>query len=344
MRTIDLRSDTVTQPTEAMREAMRRAEVGDDVYGEDPTVKRLEAMAAERLGKEAGLFVVSGTMGNFASILAQARGGSIVVGSESHIRHHEAWSAEAFGDVRLIEVENDPRGSMDAAAIAQAIANEERESGRKPALLCLENTHNRCGGSALPASTSAALAAVARAAGLRVHLDGARIFNAAIALETSPAALAADADSVTFCLSKGLSAPVGSVICGDGEFIQKARRARSMLGGQMRQVGAIAAAGVVALEEMVDRLADDHVNARLLAEGLASIPGIRIDPSTVMTNIVIFDLDGLDPPEFRARCRERGVLVSGVPPHIRMVTHYGIERADIEEALDRVREAVASLS
>lgn len=345
MKTIDLRSDTVTQPTDSMREAMRRAEVGDDVYGEDPTVQRLEAMAAERMGKEAGLFVVSGTMGNFVSVLTHARNGdAIVVGSEAHIVHHEVWSAEGFGDIRLVQVQNDARGGIDPQAVAAAIETEKREAGKPPALVCIENTHNRCGGTALPASATGAIASTAHARGVPVHLDGARIFNAAIALETTPAALAADADSVTFCLSKGLSAPVGSVVCGSGEFIKKARRSRSMLGGQMRQVGAIAAAGVVALEEMVDRMADDHANARLLAEGLATIDGIRLDPSTVMTNIVIFDVEGFDPADFRAACKERGVLATGVPPHVRMVTHYGIERSDIEEALERVREAVASLS
>jgi threonine aldolase len=345
MRVIDLRSDTVTQPTPAMRDAMKQAEVGDDVYGEDPTVKRLEATAAERMGKEAGLFVVSGTMGNFVSVLTHARPGeAIIVGSESHIVHHEAWSAEGLGNIRLVQVENDARGGIDPRAVRAAIDANGREGNGRVAAVCLENSHNRCGGAAISASATSAVAAVAHAAGLPLHLDGARIFNAALALETTPAVLAAEADSVTFCLSKGLSAPIGSVVCGSADFIRRARRSRSMLGGQMREVGVIAAAGIVALEQMVDRLADDHANARLLAQGMATVPGIRIDPSTVDTNIVIFDVEGFEPAAFRESCKERGVLVTGVPPHIRMVTHYGIERDDIEETLERVREAVASLS
>jgi threonine aldolase len=345
MKTIDLRSDTVTQPTRSMREAMLGAEVGDDVYNEDPTVKRLEAMAAERMGKEAALFVVSGTMGNLVSLLTHARPGeAVIAGSESHVVHHEVWSAEGLGDVSIVQTENDSRGSIDPAAVRSLLEAQSANGGPRIAAVCLENTHNRCGGAAVSASATAAVAAVAHAAGLPLHLDGARIFNAALALETTPAVLAADADSLTFCLSKGLSAPVGSVICGDGDFIRRARRSRSMVGSQLRQVGMLAAAGIVALEEMVDRLADDHANARALAVGLASIPGIRLDPSTVTSNIVIFDVAGFDAAEFKERCKERGLLVSGVAPHIRMVTHYGIERADIDEALERVGEAVASLS
>ncbi len=343
MRTIDLRSDTVTQPTPAMREAILRAEVGDDVYGEDPTVKRLEALAAQRVAKEAGLFVVSGTMGNFVSLLTHCRPGeAAVVGSEAHIVHHEAWSQAGLGQITLLQARNDARGGLDPDEVRNLVRTESAEEPRIAAI-CVENTHNRCGGAAIPASAIAAIAAVAHDAGVAFHIDGARIFNAAIALETTPAALAAEADSITFCLSKGLSGPAGSLVCGSEEFIRRARRSRSMVGGQMRQVGMIAAAGIVCLEEMVDRLADDHANARALAGGLATIPGLRLNPEAVDSNIVIFDLEGIDAAQFRERLRERGVLATGVPPHVRMVTHHGIDRADIDEALERVREAASSL-
>ncbi|HXH20768.1 MAG TPA: low-specificity L-threonine aldolase [Dehalococcoidia bacterium] len=344
MKVIDLRSDTVTHPTPAMREAMFRAEVGDDVLGDDPTVKRLEKMAAERMGKEAAVYVASGTMANLVSLLAHCqRGDEAIVGSESHILHHEVASAAGVGGIQLREVRNDEAGRVDADEVRRLIRSPDIHSPRT-GLVCLENTHNRCGGAAVPQSVTAAVARVAREAGIPLHIDGARVFNAAIALETTPADLAREADSISFCLSKGLSAPIGSLVCGSGEFITRARKARKMLGGGMRQVGVIAAAGIVALEEMVDRLAEDHANARVLAEGLASIPGIKLDPASVQTNIVIFDLEGIERSALQQALRERGVLCTGVPPKVRMVTHYGIERADIEEALERTREAVASLS
>jgi threonine aldolase len=343
MRVIDLRSDTVTHPTPSMRRAMAEAEVGDDVLGDDPTVKRLEQLAAERLGKEAAVYVASGTMANLASLLAHCqRGDEAIVGSESHILHHEVAGAAGLGGIQLRETPNDPSGRIDPADVVRLIRPRDANNPRT-AVVCLENTHNRCGGAAIPASVTSSLASVAHEGGASFHIDGARIFNAAIALETTPAALAVDADSVSFCLSKGLSAPVGSLVCGSGEFVMKARKARKMLGGGMRQAGVIAAAGIVALEEMVDRLADDHANARALAEGLAHIPGIRLDPATVQTNLVIFDVEGIDRLQLQQAMRDHGVLSTGVPPRIRMVTHYGIESADIEEALDRVREAAASL-
>lgn len=344
MKVIDLRSDTVTHPTPAMREAMFRAEVGDDVLGDDPTVKRLEKMAADRMGKEAAVFVASGTMANLVSLLAHCqRGDEVIVGSESHILQHEVASAAGVGGIQLREAENDARGNMEPDEVRSLIRASDVHSPRT-ALVCLENTHNRCGGAAIPQSVTSAVARVAHDAGIPVHIDGARIFNAAVALETTPEALVREADSVNFCLSKGLSAPIGSVVCGKGDFILKARKARKMVGGGMRQVGVIAAAGIVALEEMVDRLADDHANARALAEGLAQIPGIKIDPAAVQTNIVIFDLEGIDRARLLPSMRDREVLATGVPPRVRLVTHYGIERADIDEALDRIREAVASLA
>jgi threonine aldolase len=323
---------------------MFKAEVGDDVLGDDPTVQRLEKIAAARLGKEAAVFVASGTMANLVSLLAHCqRGDEVIVGSEAHVLHHEQASVAGVGGVQLREARNDPSGRMDPDEVRALIRTNETY-GPRTAVLCLENTHNRCGGAALPVSVSASLARVAHDAGVAVHIDGARIFNAAVALETTAEALAADADSINFCLSKGLSAPIGSVVCGPGDFVLKARRARKMVGGGMRQVGIIAAAGIVALDEMVDRLADDHANARALAEGLATIPGIKLDPSTVQTNIVIFDVDGLDRARLQQAMRERGVLSTGAPPRIRLVTHHGIERSDIDDALERMREAVASIA
>jgi threonine aldolase len=343
-KVIDLRSDTVTHPTPAMREAMFRAEVGDDVLGDDPTVKRLEKLAAERVGKEAAVYVPSGTMANLSSLLAHTqRGDEVIVGSESHILHHEVAGAAGLGGIQLREARNDAGGRLDPEEVRRLIRPNDANNPRT-ALVCLENTQNRCGGAAIPVSVTAAIARVAHDAGARVHIDGARIFNAAIALETTAAVLAADADSISFCLSKGLSAPVGSMVCGDGDFVMRARKARKMLGGGMRQAGVIAAAGIVALEEMVDRLADDHANARALAEGLASLPFVKLDPASVQTNLVIFDVEGVDRLKFQQALRDRGVLSTGVPPKVRMVTHYGIDRADIDDALERIREAVVSLS
>jgi len=327
-----------------MREAMFRAEVGDDVLGDDPTVKRLEAMAADRLAKEAAVFVASGTMANLVSLLAHCgRGDEAIVGSEAHILHYEVAGAAGLGGIQLRAAGNDSRGRLDLNEVRTLIRTPDIHSPRT-AVICLENTHNRCCGAAIPASHTAAVAEIARDAGLALHIDGARIFNAAIALETTAADLAREADSIMFCLSKGLSAPIGSLVCGSGDFVLKARKARKMVGGGMRQVGVIAAAGIVALDEMVDRLAEDHANARALAEGLASIPGIVIDPSTVETNIVIFGVEGFEAARLSSRLRESGVLSSGFRGRIRMVTHHGIERSHVDEALERVREAVTSLA
>lgn len=340
-RVIDLRSDTVTQPTPAMREAMAHAEVGDDVFGEDPTVKRLESMAAGLLGKEAAVFVASGTMGNLTSLLALCeRGDEAIVGSESHILHYEVAGAAGAGGIQLREAPNDARGRLDLDAVAATIRGQNIHFPRTAAV-CLENTHNRCGGGVLTADEIAEVAKLAHRHGAAVHLDGARIFNAAVALGVPAAELAADVDTVTFCLSKGLSAPVGSLVCGAADVIARVRKARKILGGGMRQAGVIAAAGVVALETMIDRLAEDHENARLLAEGLSQAPGVRIDPETVQTNIVVFDVN--EGPAFQSRLREAGVLTTGFgPTRLRMVTHFGITRDDIEQALERVRSAAAA--
>jgi threonine aldolase len=336
LKTIDLRSDTVTLPTPAMREAMYRAEVGDDVYEEDPTVNRLEAMAAERMGKEAGLFVVSGTMGNLVALLTHCqRGDEVILGDQSHSFVYEAGGSAALGGIHPRPLPNQPDGTLDPAQVEAAIRPENVHFPRTR-LICLENTHNRCGGAPLPPDYMARIGALVRRYGLALHLDGARVFNAAIALGVDVKDLTRDADSVMFCLSKGLSAPVGSVLCGSEAFIREARRARKIVGGGMRQAGIIAAAGVVALEQMVDRLAEDHANAHRLAKGLAEIPGLAIDPEKVQTDIVIFELTAQDmtPAELVARLRAEGVLLLAIEGRrLRAVTHYGIEAEDIETAL-----------
>ncbi|HLF70750.1 MAG TPA: low-specificity L-threonine aldolase [Dehalococcoidia bacterium] len=342
-RVVDLRSDTVTQPTPNMRRAMASAEVGDDVLGDDPTVKRLEAIAAERLGKEAALFVASGTMANLVSLLTHCqRSDEAICGNYAHLLQSELGGAAGLAGVQLRPLKNDEQGRMDLDEIRAAV----RAKGATPrtALIAIENTHNYCNGSALPASYTAEVAAIARESDAAFHIDGARIFNAALALETTVAELAKDADSVTFCLSKGLAAPVGSVICSSGPFIERARRLRRQVGGGMRQAGVLAAAGIVALEEMVDRLADDHANARYLADGLAKIQGLKTDPSLVQTNMVFIAPAGIDGVALQQGLRERGVLSTGSPQRLRMVTHYGIERGDIDYALECAREVAASLA
>jgi threonine aldolase len=340
MNLIDLRSDTVTHPTAAMRRAMFEAEVGDDVYMEDPTVRRLERMAAEAMGKEAALFVASGTMGNLVAVLVQTqRGDRVVVGSEAHIYYYEGDGQRRMAGVELVAIPNDERGGMDPALVREAL----EVSAPPTTLVCLENTHNRCGGAALTVAEMVAVTDVARSCGARVHLDGARIFNAAVALGVPAADLAAPADSVTFCFSKGLSAPVGSILNGSADFIVRARQIRRMVGGGMRQAGVIAAAGIVALETMVERLAQDHENARLLAEGLSIVPGIRLDAESVQTNIVAFELEGWESPDFLAALKEVGVLAVPFGPHrIRMVTHNDVSREDVEKALERIRRVCAA--
>ncbi|MFN8557633.1 MAG: low-specificity L-threonine aldolase [Dehalococcoidia bacterium] len=336
MPPIDLRSDTVSHPSPAMRLAMSTAAVGDDGFGDDPTVKALEALAARRLGKEAALLVASGTMGNLVALLTHAeRGNEVIVGDRSHILRSEVAGAAALGRIQLRPLANGPRGELDPAQ-ARATVRAVDVHFPTTALICLENTHNACNGAALSRADMAPIAAVARAAGIAFHIDGARIFNAAVALGVDPADLVADADTVQFCLSKGLACPIGSLIVGSGEFIGRARRYRQMVGGAMRQAGIVAAAGIVALEEMVDRMAEDHANARRLAEGLASIPGVVCDPSVVETNIIFYSVSGPAASGFVERLRGRGVLV-GVN---RMVTHYGITAAHVADALEAIRAAV----
>ena len=341
MDTIDLRSDTVTRPTPAMYEAMASAELGDDVLGDDPTVRRLEEKAARLLGKEAGLLTASGTMSNLVAMLAHCqRGDEVIVGSEAHILHHEVGGAFALGGLGLRTIPNDEQGRLDPAALAAAI--RPRSPYHPPTgLVCLENTHNRCGGTVLTEQDTAAAAAVAHRHGVPVHLDGARIFNAAVALGVPAERLARPADSVCFSLSKGLSCPIGSVLCGSREFIDRARHFRKMVGGGMRQAGIIAACGLVALDAMVERLAEDHENARLLAEGLATLPGVRLSPPP-QTNIVYFTVDGWDAADLVRRCSQAGVLCLTEGRRVRMVTHRHIGRPQVEEAVERLRRVLAA--
>jgi threonine aldolase len=345
MRIIDLRSDTVTLPTPEMRRAIAEAALGDDVYGEDPTINRLEALAAERVGKAAAVLVTSGTMGNLCAILAHCgRGQEAIVGDESHIYHYEGGGASVLGGVALHVVPTAANGELPLPALAAAVRDPEDSHEAITQLICLENTHNRCGGVVLSTKYMQSVHQFAQEHGLLVHLDGARLFNAAVALNVDVREIAQHVDSVQFCLSKGLAAPVGSILAGDAAFITRARRVRKMVGGGMRQAGIIAAAGIVALEQMVDRLAEDHANARLLAEGLATFPQVNLDLGTVQSDIVIFRLhEGYGTPETFARAvAERGLLIGGIGRnYIRAVTHYGIDSGDIEETLEIVRATLA---
>lgn len=340
---IDLRSDTVTLPTPAMREAMARAEVGDDQYGEDPTVRRLEALAAGKLGKQAGLFVASGTMGNLIALLTHcARGDEVIVGKSQHIFTSERGGASALGGIVFNEVPNQPDGTLALAELENAIRPDIILAPRTR-LIALENTHLRANGAPLAPSYTRQVRALADRHGLKIHTDGARIFNAAVALQVDARELAQDSDSIQFCLSKGLAAPVGSVLVGSAEFIAGARRTRQLVGGAMRQAGVIAAAGIVALETMVDRLAEDHAHARYLAERLADLPGIDLDPETVRTNMVIFGLvpNGVTAPELVSRAERAGVQLQARGSYtVRAATHYGITRADIERAAAVVHHAL----
>jgi threonine aldolase len=338
-RIIDLRSDTVTVPSPEMRRAMAEAAVGDDVFGEDPTVRRLEEMAAAVTGKEAALYVASGTMSNLVAIMSHCptRGSEAIVGDQSHIIQYEVAGAAGVAGVQLRAARNDAQGRMDPAEVESLIRGENVHHP-VTALLCIENTHNRCSGAVITADETRDLTELAHRHGVRVHIDGARIFNAALAAGTSVAALTAPADSIGFCLSKGLGAPVGSVLCGDAGFIARARKMRKMVGGGMRQAGIVAAAGVYALDHMVDRLAEDHENAKALARGLAALPVVDLDPETIETNIVICRVE--DALGFARSLKRAGVLCTMPgPDRIRMVTHYGIERGDIDETLERARHA-----
>ena len=344
MKTIDLRSDTVTLPTQTMREAIYHAELGDDVFGEDPTTNQLEKIAAERMGKEAAMMVASGTMGNLVCVLTHcSRGEEAILGDQSHTFVYEAGGISAVGGIHPHTVTNQPDGTIRLEDIEAAIRGSNVHFPRSR-LICLENTHNRCNGSALKPQYTESVAKLAGERGLRVHLDGARVFNAAVALGVDVTELTRHADSVSFCLSKGLSSPAGSVICGTSQFIAEARRNRKVLGGGMRQSGIIAAAGIEAIENMVDRLAEDHENARRLAEGIARIPGLSIELNRIHTNIVYFDMPDkqFDAGKIVTQLAGRGVKVLQVgPERLRAVTHYGISTDDIDLALVAISEAIA---
>ncbi len=346
-RLVDLRSDTVTQPTPAMRQAMANAEVGDDVLGDDPTVRRLEEEVAERLGKEAGLFVPSGTMGNLVCVLTHCtRGHEMIVGDQAHIYLYEQGGTAALGGVHPRAVPTQPDGTLALEAIQAAIRPLD-DHFPLSRLVTVENTHNRCGGRVLGPTYMDAVGELARRHGLRVHVDGARLWNAAVALDVPPARLVQAADSVSVCLSKGLAAPVGSVVVGSREFIRQARRTRKAVGGGMRQVGVLAAAGLVALHQMVERLAEDHANARQLAEGLAELEGIHVDPTTVETNIVIFQVTHPDwsPQALQARLAEEGILLFAIGgSRMRAVTHYQVHGEDIAHTLRVLTQILARRS
>lgn len=337
IKAIDLRSDTVTRPTPAMRHAMSHAEVGDDVLGDDPTVKRLEALAAERVGKPAALFVPSGTMGNLAALLAHCeRGQEVIVGDEAHIYWYEAGGASVLGGLAFHPVPTRADGTLALDDLAGAIRPSRGNPHFAPAgVVCLENTHNRMGGAVLTPEYSATVASFAAEHGLPLHLDGARIFNAAVAHRRPVTDWTAHATSVQFCLSKGLGAPIGSILAGPEAFIHRAWRWRKMLGGGMRQVGVIAAAGIVALETMVDRLAEDHANARRLAERLAAIDGLSI-LTRVETNIVVFEPPAAwDPAAFVRAAEQRGVMLTPFGGRrIRAMTHADVLPVDCEQAAD----------
>lgn len=341
MSGIDLRSDTVTLPTADMLRAMTSAPLGDDVFGDDPTVNRLEETAAGRMGKEAALFVASGTMGNLLGLLVSARPGQeVIADADSHLFLNEAAGAAMVGGIQIRQVRTE-RGVLSPAQVLAALRPADDDHQPLSAAVMIENTHNWHGGVAWSLQDLQRLSGTARSSGLAVHLDGARIFNAAIATGADVRAIAQYSDTVSFCLSKGLCCPVGSILCGPAETIRQARRWRKMLGGGMRQAGVLAAAGLVALETMAGRLADDHQNARSLAEGLAEVAGIDCDLSRVQTNIVYVRLKNMDAARFVAACRKQGLLGGAYGTDlVRFVTHYGISPADIQRALAICREAL----
>jgi threonine aldolase len=330
-----------------MREAMYRAEVGDDAYGEDPTINRLEELAAERMGKEAALFVVSGTMGNLVAVLTHCgRGDEIILGDEAHIFRYEAGGVSALGGIMVHTVPTAASGMIAPDDVLAAYRADNIHFPRTR-LICLENTHNRCGGRVLTADQMAEIKRLAERLGIAVHLDGARLYNAAAALRVDVRELAAQVDTVQFCFSKGLGAPVGSAICGSHEFIAAARRNRKLVGGGMRQAGVLAAACIVALEEMVERLADDHANAKLLAQGLDQVPGLSVDVASVETNIVMIEVTAVnvDGAKAAAAMTQEGMRVNAMDPQrVRAVTHYGVEREDILYALGAAQRAMKALA
>ena len=343
---IDLRSDTVTKPTPEMRQAMADAVVGDDVYGEDPTVRALEEYAAHLLGKEAGLFVTSGTMGNQVAIATYAHAGDeVICEAEAHIFYYEGGAISAIAGAQVRQVPGH-RGVLDPRDVAHAIRERNIHYPRTK-LVSIENTHNRAGGTVYPLADLHALHEVTQAHGVPLHIDGARLFNAAVAAGVPARAFADEVESVQICLSKGLCAPVGSVLVGSRAFIEEARFWRKRMGGGMRQAGVIAAPGLIALREMVDRSADDHENARYLAESLVEMPGITVDLETVQTNMVIADIagTGLTVDEFLERWHAAGVLSGSVSSTaVRFVTHHDVPREQVEAAVDRIAAVLGQVT
>ena len=345
MRTVDLRSDTTTLPTDEMRQAIAESELGDDVFQGDPTVNKLQDLAAQRMGKEAALLVPSGTMANLASILTHCgRGAEVILGNRAHTYKYEKGGISAYGGIHSTQIPNQDDGTMQLEDIRDAIRGID-DHFPVTKLICLENTHNVCSGAPLSVTYTKEVANLARAHNIKLHIDGARIFNAAVAQGVEVQELVEDADSMSFCMSKGLAAPVGSIICGSKDFIDQARGIRKGLGGGMRQAGIIAAAGIVALETMVDRLQEDHTNARLLADGIADLPGVVLDPKTIKTNIIYFDLDdaAMESANFLTVLAAKGIQFFDTGPRrFRMVTHYGITAEDILYTINSFKETLAN--
>ena len=341
---IDLRSDTVTLPTEEMRNAMATAAVGDDVMGEDPTVNQLEKMAADLAGMEASLFVASGTMGNLVSVLAHCdRGDEVVLGDKSHLYRGEAGGISVLGSVSFKPLHNQEDGTIDINQLFESISPDDFHFS-KTKVIALENTQNYCGGAVLLPEYVEKVSNFTNEHGLLLHMDGARIFNAAVYLGLNLSTLLENVDSVSICLSKGLSAPVGSLVCGSEEFISKARRIRKMLGGGMRQAGIIAAAGIIALEKMVDRLSEDHINAKKLAVGLSKIPNIGIDIDKVQTNIIYFEIKDVSELKLASLLENKGVKIYPRKPKWRIVTHSVITSTDVDIVLDAFKKSMDALA
>jgi threonine aldolase len=340
---IDFRSDTVAMPSPEMRRAMVEAPLGDDVFGDDPTTNKLMEVAAERMGKQAATFVPSGTMGNLIGVAVNAaRGEELIADADSHAFFYETAGAAAVCGVQIRPVPTDA-GVMTPEQIVAAVRPRDDPHQPLTAAVTFENTHNRHGGVVWPLEALRAASEAAHEHGLRVHLDGARIFNASVALGVPASEIAACADTVTFCLSKGLACPVGSIFCGSDDDVEQGKRWRKRLGGGMRQVGVLAAAGLIALERMVDRLAEDHANARTLAEGLAELPGVKCDLRRVQTNLVYFDVDSMPAQAFLDECARRGVVSEPTGPHtVRFVTHYGIDAEDVQSALKVCEEVLSA--
>ena len=344
MKKIDLRSDTITLPTKEMLDAIDRADLGDDVFQEDPTINQLEEIAAKRFNKQAALFVPSGTMANLVAVLSHCqRGDEVILGDQAHTFLYEAGGISSFGGVHSRQLVNQADGTIAIDDIKHAIRKEDVHFPTTR-LICLENTHNRCFGMPLSSDYVNSVAEVAKNDSILVHVDGARIFNAAVSLDTSVAELTYEIDSVSFCLSKGLSSPAGSLLCGSEDFIYRARRNRKALGGGMRQAGILAAAGIIALENMTERIADDHQNARALAEGISDIKGISIDLDKIQTNIIYFSLDHpkIESSLFLDKMCEKNIHFFELGPSwYRLVTHNGISKDDVSNVVEEFHQLLS---